>query len=135
MSFEVETIGTDPAELSAKMAEGFGVTKGEVNDALMEAAEEIKDAEQETAPVDTGDYKNSWYIEPIAEDEVLVLSDGDEAPHNKYVMLPNQRFVGNPKADIPSQGVLHNYKGVAKRKKNALTDSIQSVLNANIGDV
>jgi len=135
MSFEVETIGTDPAELSAKMAEGFGVTKGEVNDALMEAAEEIKEAEQDTAPVDTGDYKNSWYIEPISEDEVLVLSDGDEAPHNKYVMLPNQRFVGNPKADIPSQGVLHNYKGVAKREADALSSSIQDMLNTNIRDI
>jgi hypothetical protein len=80
MSFEVETIGTDPAELSSKMAEGFGVTKGDVNDALMEAAEEIKEAEQETAPVDTGDYKNSWEIEPIAEDEVLVISKGDDEP-------------------------------------------------------
>lgn len=135
MSFDVETIGTDPAELSTKMAEGFGVTKGDVNDALMEAAEEIKEKEQETAPVDSGDYRDSWYIEPISEEEVLILSDGNDAPHNKYVMLPNQRFVGNPKADISSQGVLHNYKGVAKREADALSSSIEEMLNTNIEDI
>lgn len=135
MSFDVETIGTDPAELSSKMAEGFGVTKKDVNDTLLEVAEEIKQAEEDTSPVDTGAYRDSWYIEPIAEDEVLILSDGDDAPHNKYVMLPNQRFVGNPKADIPSQGILHNYKGVAKRNADLLSKSIGEMVNSNVGDV
>ena len=135
MTFEVDTIGTDPAELSSKMAEGFGVTKSDVDDTLLEVAKEIKEAEENTAPVDTGDYRDSWYIEAISEGEVLILSDGDDAPHNKYVMLPNQRFVGNPIADIPSQGILHNYKGVAKRKANLLSKSIGNMVNSNFGDV
>jgi len=122
--FSVEQIGDDPEDLANKLSSSGITLKSEVNDALMETAEEIKAEIEETAPVDTGAYEGSWYIEPIAEDEVWVLSSGDEAEHNKYLMLPNQNFVGSSGADLPAQGIYHNVEGIAKRHQKQMNTSV-----------
>lgn len=109
--FDVEMIGDTPGDIENRLAE-LGTSAGEqANDALADAAERVKDDLEKTSPVDTGEYKDSWYIFEAAEDEVWVLNEAD---HAKYVMLPNSVMVGSSEADLPSTGVLHNVKGVAK---------------------
>jgi hypothetical protein len=47
----------------------------------------------------------------------------NEADHAKYVMLPNVVMVGSPSADLPAQGILHNVKGVARRKQRGMKNN------------
>jgi len=128
--FGVEIIGDDPEDLANRLDSSTAGVKSEVNDALIETAEEIKEEIEDTAPVDTGAYKNSWYIEPIAEDQVWILSSSDEADYNKYLMLPNQNFVGSANADVPSQGIYHNVEGIGKKHRKKLASGVANKIDS-----
>lgn len=119
--FDVEMVGDTPNDIENRLAR-LGSQAGErTNEALRRTAEEVKADLEDTSPVDTGEYKRSWYIFEAAEDEVWILNEAD---HAKYVMLPNAIMRGSNKADVPSQGLLHNVKGVAKGHKSSLRGSL-----------
>lgn len=128
MSFEVETIGQNPDQMANRLDSLSNAVSGSTDEGLKETAIEIKADIEETAPVDTGDYKDSWELEEVAEDEIWVISRGDDAPHNQFVMLPNSKMVGSSKADLPSVGVLHNVKGVARNHQNDLVSNIKNAI-------
>lgn len=127
--FSVEFIGDTPEDMQKRLtALSHAVDEG-TDEALLEAAEDVKEDIEDTAPVDTGDYQGSWYIQEIDEDEVWVLSDSNEAPHNKYLMLPNSNFVGSGGADVPSLGIYHNVEGIAKQHQSSLRLSLSNMLD------
>lgn len=134
VEFDVEMTGTDPDDL-AKRLSSTGTLKSDVNDALMEEAEKIKTKIEDSAPVDTGAYESSWYIEAIDEDEVWVLSSGEDAPYNQYLMLPNQNFVGSSNADLPAQGIYHNVEGIAKNHQKQFSSGIANQIQSFIDDI
>ncbi len=122
-SFDVEMVGEQQVkDTFNNMASGAGES---ANDALVETAEEIKSDLEDSSPVDSGEYRDSWYIFEVAEDEVWILNEAD---HAKYVMLPNSKMVGSSKADLPAQGVLHNAKGVAKSNQKLLINNFADEL-------
>lgn len=123
--FDVEYVGNSPNDIQGRLS-GLGVqAQTRANRALVQAAEDIKRDLEKTAPVDTGEYKSSWYIMQVADDEVWVLNEAD---HAKYVMLPNQRMVNSSKADLPASGVLHDVKGIAKDHKDTVNLNLSEQL-------
>jgi len=130
----VETIGDSPEDIEKRLEALNRQTRVHVNEALNEVADQIQDEIEETAPVDTGAYKSSWYRFNAAEDEVWILSNSNEAPHNQFVMLPNSNFQGNSQADVPSLGILHNVEGIAKKHtgnvKTSLSDEIAALIRS-----
>lgn len=90
-------------------------SKGNANDALREFAEEVRDEFEETSPVDTGEYKSSWFIIEADDNLVYIVNS---ANHAKYLVFPNSHFMGNPGADVPSRGIYHNVRGIVHQKKS-----------------
>ena len=128
--FSVEMVGDSPQDIENRITELGGSVPGETNDALLEVAEKVQKRLEDTSPVDTGEYQDSWYIHEVEEEEVWVLNEAD---HAQYVMLENSRMQGSDKADLPSVGILHNVKGVAREEKKnlnmGLSDAIQNVID------
>ena len=120
VDFEVEMIGDKPNDIQRRLSDINMNAKRRTNSALMDTARDVKDDLVETSPVDTGDYRSSWYIMQVDYNEVWILSNSEIADHNEYVMLPNSRMVGSSNADLPSQGILHNVKGVARKHQDNL---------------
>lgn len=126
--FQVETIGNDPNEMADKVSSLASGAGESTNEGLLEAAEEIKKEIEEEAPVDTGAFENSWYIQEVAEGEVWILSDSDAAPHNKFIMLPNSRFQGHPDADNPATGVYFDAEAIAKANGGSVSTGVNGFL-------
>lgn len=118
---DVEIIGDSPGDIEERLAEVNLQARRRTNQALKEQAEETKTKLERTSPVDTGEYKSSWYIWSAKEDEVWILNEAD---HAKYVMLPNSKFIGLAKADLPASGVLHNVKGIARAENQSLRENL-----------
>lgn len=119
---DVEIIGDDPEEVADRLNRLQYVGRQGVNNGLMSSAVDIKKEIERTSPVDTREYQNSWYIKPVAEDEVWILNRAD---HAKFLVLPNSNFIGSSGADIPTQGIYHNIKGIAKGEQSGLVSAIQ----------
>jgi len=117
VDFDVEFVGDSPGDIEQRLADVNLEARNRTNRALMQTASEVKEDLEDTAPVDTGEYRDSWYIWSVSYNEVWILNEAD---HAKFVMLPNQKMMGSSKADLPSQGILHNVKGVARRKQKTL---------------
>lgn len=130
-NFGVEFVGNSPGDIESRLGQLGTNARERTNDALRETAEDVKADLEDTSPVDTGQYRDSWYIFEAAEDEVWVLNSTDYA---KHVMLPNSRMQGSTKADMPSMGILHNVKGVARQHQKGLklnmSESLQRMLKA-----
>lgn len=127
--FDVEFVGDEPGDIEQRLAKLGTQGQTRANRALLQTAEEVKDEIEETAPVDTGEYQNSWYILQVAEDEVWVLNS---AEHAKFVMLPNQVMVNSSKADLPASGILHNVEGIAKGHQKKLNMNFAEQLKGMI---
>lgn len=127
--FGVEIIGDEPGDIEKRLSQLGTQGQTRANSALLESAQEIQKALEQTSPVDTGQYQSSWYIFQAAEDEVWILND---APHAKYVILPNQVMVNSSKADLPASGVLHDVKGVARENKKGLHSGLSDKLKRMI---
>lgn len=132
--FDVEFVGDGPEGLEEQIESLTSGLGEKTDESLKETAEEIKDEIEATAPVDSGDYRDSWYIKEGDEETVFILSDSDEAEHNKYLLLPNQNFVGSPGADVPSQGIYHNIKAIAEEKQQDMKNSLSNALSDFFGD-
>jgi len=127
--FGVEYVGNTPGEIESRLSKVNLQSKRRTNQALLETAREVREDLEKTAPVDSGEYRDSWYVFQVAEDEVWVLNEAD---HAKFVMLPNSKMVGSNKADLPSSGILHNVKGVARRHQKSLNVNMGSALQRMI---
>lgn len=129
--FQVEIVGDSPEDMQKRLGAINQAARQRTNDALMETARDIKDDLEKTSPVDTGEYQKSWYIFPVDYNEVWILNEAD---HAKYVILPNSKMVNSSSADLPSQGILHNIKGVAKGHQSSLqmnmADEFKDLINA-----
>jgi hypothetical protein len=112
VSFDVEHVGQSPQDMSERLGDINTDASNRTKQALMETAREVKKDLEKTSPVDTGEYRDSWYIYPAKSEEVWILNEAD---HAQYVMLPNPVMIGSSKADLPAQGILHNVKGIAKQ--------------------
>jgi len=123
--FDVEIIGDEPGEIEERLSALGTTAQSRTNDALLETAEDVKNDLEQSSPVDTGEYKGSWYIFQVDEGEVWILN---EAEHAQFVMLPNSVMVGSSEADLPASGVLHNVKGVARNHKKSLNLDISDML-------
>lgn len=123
---DVEIIGDSPNDIANRLDDVNLAARNRTNKVLMKKAREIKGDIQDTAPVDSGDYRDGWYIYPAKKNEVWILNSVE---HTQFVMLPNSKFVGKSDADVPSQGILHNVKGVAKGHSGGLASDIQQAIN------
>lgn len=117
VDFDVEYVGNEPGDIQKRLAELGTAAQSRANAALVDTAQEVQEDLEKTSPVDTGEYQSSWYMMQVAEDEVWILN---EAEHAKYVMLPNSNMVNSGKADLPSSGILHDVKGVARSHQKSL---------------
>ncbi len=115
-SFNVEYVGDSPSDIQNRLSALGNAVGQRTNAALMETAQEVKEDLQDTSPVDTGEYQESWYIQPVSNNEVWVLNGAD---HAKFVMLPNRQMIGVANADFPSQGILHAVKSRAKQHSDS----------------
>lgn len=86
-------------------------SKGTANDALRKMAEEIKDDIESTAPVDTGEYKESWVIVEVAENMVYIVNTAD---HARFVVFANSKMTGVASADDPARGILHDVRAIVR---------------------
>lgn len=118
---------TGAAALMESLDEIKDQSTGVANEALVEFAEEVKEEIETTAPVDTGEYRDSWRIEEVRENEVWLVSD---AEHGKYIVFPNANFVGHPNADDPGRGIYHNIRGIIKKKRS----EFEATVAAKMGD-
>lgn len=127
--FGVEFVGDKPGDIENRLAQLSTQGQTRANEALKEAGEKVKDDLENTSPVDTGEYKRSWYMMQVAEDEVWILNEAD---HAQYVILPNQKMVNSAKADLPASGILHDVKGVARRHQKSLNLDLSEQLRRMI---
>jgi uncharacterized protein YegL len=127
--FAVEYVGDKPGDIENRLGQLSTQGQTRANEALKEAGEKVKDDLENTSPVDTGEYKRSWYMMQVAEDEVWILNEAD---HAQYVMLPNQKMVNSSKADLPASGILHDVKGVARRHQKSLNLDLSEQLRRMI---
>lgn len=116
-SFDVEYVGDTPGDIERRLSQISEAARGRTESGLLKTAHEVKEDLEATSPVDTGEYQGSWYVYPVQYDEVWVLNS---ANHARFVMLPNSRMVNSASADLPSQGILHNVKGVARGHQSGL---------------
>lgn len=130
--FGVEYVGDSPGDIQSRLAQTSTTGRRRVNEALREAAEEVKEDLEDTSPVDTGDYQSGWYIFPVENEEVWILNDVE---HAQFVMLPNAKMVGSNEADLPASGVLHNVKGVAKSNSDDYRQGLIEKLEEMIDDL
>lgn len=135
MSYDVEFIGDSPEDMAQKLSILGSGAKSSVDDGLLKAAKEIKSEIEDEAPVDTGDFESSWYIEPVAEGEVWILSSSRKAPHNQYIMLPNTKFQGHPNADNPATGVYFDVVAIAQGHRKGIFSSVENAVMGDIGDI
>lgn len=129
VQFDVEYVGDTPTDIQDTLAQINTAARKRTNEALMETARGVKTDLEKSSPVDTGEYRDSWYIYSVSYNEVWVL---DSADHAQYVMLPNQRMVGSANADLPSQGILHDVKGVAKKHSDNMQLDLSEALQKMI---
>lgn len=96
-----------------------------------EHAEYLLQRIRNTAPVDSGEYKNDWRIEDDrgGDDEIHIVNS---VPYGAYLVFPNQRMIGSIKADDPSRGIIHNVRGLVHSEqtgfKTAIIRAIRRVL-------
>lgn len=129
VEMDVQMVDGNIDQLEQQVDELSALGKEAVNNSLQQTAASVKKDIEDTAPVDTGDYKGSWYTKQASENLVFILSDGDKAPHNVHLLFPNSNFVGSPGADIPSQGIYHNVKGIAKSYNDELLENLTNEIN------
>lgn len=125
VDFQVEQIGDSPGDIENRLTEINLQASNRTNQELMETARKVKEDLEDTSPHDTGEYENSWYVYSAKSDEVWILNEADHAP---FVMLPNSKMVGSEEADLPTTGVLHNVKGVARGHSSSLSSNIQQAM-------
>lgn len=113
IDFSIEVSGDDA--IKEGIDEFVEKSKGTANDALREMAEDIKDEIEATAPVDTGEYKESWSIVEVSENHVVIVNEAD---HAKYLVFPNSKMQGVSSADDPARGILHNVRGIVRNNIN-----------------
>lgn len=132
MAGGIEYIGDTPGDIERRLSETATLGQRKADEALRETAEDMKSDLEDSSPVDTGEYQDSWYIFPVDEGEVWILNEAD---HAKYVMLPNSKMVGSSKADLPGSGVLHNVKGRARRHSGSYRQSLIENIEEMMGDL
>lgn len=130
--FDVEYVGDTPGDIQNRLAKTATTGRRRVNNALRDTAEEVKNDLEASSPEDTGEYKSSWYIFPVKEDEVWILNEAD---HAKFVMLPNSKMVNASGADLPASGVLHNVKGRAKKHSESYKQNMIEELKEFFSDI
>lgn len=99
----------------------------------MEEAEELLDKIKETAPVETGEYKNDWHIEKRPEDPRGDIFIVNTTEHGPYLVYPNSKMVGSEKADVPSQGIMHNVRGIVARHRKGYKDRVAEFIKDALG--
>lgn len=109
IEFDMEVSGEDAVKEG--LDEFAESTRGTANDALVEMGEDIKDEIESTAPVDTGEYQESWKLIEVKENMIVLVNTAD---HAKYVVFPNTKMKGVASADDPARGILHNVRGIVK---------------------
>lgn len=87
-----------------------------------EFADELVTELENTSPVRTGEYKGSWGTDEEGDTVYIVNND----PKAKYLVFPNQRMRGSPKADLPAQGILHNVRGITFNKRRSYREKVSS---------
>lgn len=104
-------------------------SKGQAHDAVRELGEEIKAEFENTAPVDSGEYRDSWYLVEGGEEVVYIINNAD---HAKYVVFPNKAMLGVTTADDPARGILHNVRGRAQSKASEWENSLFEKIRMNL---
>lgn len=96
-----------------------------------EAAQKMLREIKATAPKDTGEYRNNWRIERDRgeDDEIYIVND---TRHGPYLVFPNSKMVGSPHADDPSQGIVHNVRGIVHKHRQSAHQAFVQKLKARI---
>lgn len=126
-SFDLVTSGFDSTMASLRIKSSNIISGTE--EATRKQAEEILKEIQETAPVDTGRYKNDWRIEEEG-DFIFIIND---VPYGQHLVFPNANFVGSPHADDPGAGILHNVRGIVHSNQSGFLDGVRSRLRGLLG--
>lgn len=113
VEFDVGISGASNTQEQLKMASE--AASGNANEALVEFCEEVKEEFEDTAPVDTGHYRDSWFLIEADDNLVYIVNS---ANHAKYLVFPNSRFRGHPGADAPGLGIYHNIRGILHSKQS-----------------
>lgn len=122
---EVKNIGKINAKLKSLQA-AVGEVADEVQD---EEAEALKEEVVRTSPVRSGTYQGNWKLEEKG-DVIFLRNDTDYA---KYLVYPNAKMRGSPKADKPSAGILHNVRGIVHKHKAKYESNMTSKIRSTLG--
>lgn len=109
MRVEIENV----QEVRLAMLNAESRVASAVRDVQDDYADDIKSELVRTSPVKTGKYKGNWDTE--TDDDVRYVKNDTE--YGKYLVYPNQKMVGSPKADKPGEGIIHNVRGTVHRMK------------------
>lgn len=126
MTFRVEIEGDEKVKMQLQGAsEATQMAAKKVQKAQ---AENLKKECEATSPVDTGLYKSNWKV--TSEQDTYYVRN--PTWYGQYLVYPNGRMVGSPKADLPQKGIIHNVRGIVQRHKkkyrNNMITEIQEVL-------
>lgn len=100
------------------------VTQKVKGESIKDFAEDLKEEIEDTAPVDTGEYKDSWELEEV-EDGIILYNTTD---YGKYLVFPNSQMRGVPSADDPGRGILHNVRGICFQNRSDFRDKIKNTV-------
>lgn len=92
-------------------------------------AEKLLGDIQRTAPVDTGRYRDDWTKEKPEKGVRELIND---VPYARHLVFPNSRMTGSPNADVPSEGITHNVRGLVFGRKTAFKDEYKVKLNSGL---
>lgn len=131
MVFDSEISGFDETQNNLKQKTDSVVASAEVGS--MEEAEYLLQKIKTTAPVASGTYREDWRIEKRPNDDRGDIFIVNSTEHGPYLVFPNKRMVGSSKADLPSQGIIHNVRGIVHSHRRDYRDAIIDIIKDALG--
>lgn len=102
----------------------------EINDKVEEFTKDLFMEIVRTSPVKTGFYQSKWEYEEMEDEEGYLITNEDDKA--KFLVFPNTVMMGSTKADEPSQGILHNVRGIVFKRRKEFHNKIENVLQRNL---
>jgi hypothetical protein len=126
MTLKIEIVNL--ASAKSRLRGAASKISGGVFDGQEEVAEDIFDEVKRTSPVRSGTYKSNWDM--IEDESKNVIFLHNDTKYAKYLVYPNTRMVGSPRADDPTRGIIHNVRGIVQKHKSGYSDKVSDKVSS-----
>lgn len=118
------------AKLMAQFAALEAIADNAAEAHLDAFADSLLNEIQQTAPVDTGTYRDDWSKDKKSSNEIWLTNDISYGP---YLVFPNSRMTRASGAD--SQGILHNVRGIVHSHGSQFGEDFSAEFNSQMDSI